>query len=403
MSDFTVRPITDAERRPLYDVLQRALHRSPVTDQRWARITGSVRADGKIGAFAEDLPIGLASSLPTAMTVPGGASVPMAAVNGVAVRADWTRRGVLTAMMDAQLREFTERGYTVAGLDASETAIYGRFGYGVAIRAATIDVKHPAQVGEGARVSGTVRILDGDDALVAARTVYDRIGYRRTGMIARPDDWWEISYSRSIEVDGYRLAVHTGPDGDDGFALYRTVPQRTHAEPFLGALVEVEDLIANDAATVAALWQFLLSIDLVSTVHASGRPVDEEVGVLLTDPRRARTTDVKDQLWLRLVDVPAALAARTYSDADPVVIEVHDRMLPANNGRYRTGPGGAERTGATADLELDVDTLAMLYLGEWRPALLALAGRITGADEKTLARTETLFRTEQNPWCGTDF
>ncbi|MBB4683592.1 putative acetyltransferase [Amycolatopsis jiangsuensis] len=406
MSDYTVRPITEAERRPVYDVLQRALHRNPVTDERWARITDFWAADGTTGAFAGELPVGVASSIPSTIVLPGGATLPMAAVDGVAVRSDWTRRGVLTAMMDTQLHEFAERGYPVAGLHASEAVIYGRFGYGVATRSATIRAKLPARLRDGATAPGTVHVLDGAEATATASAIHERIGLRRPGMIARPARWWEVSYSRKLDLEGYRLAVHTGP-GDsgvpDGFAVFRTVPQRDHLDPNHGALLEAEDFVTADDAAVAGLWRFLLSVDLLATVNAPGRPVDEEVGVLLTDSRRARTVSVGDELWLRLVDVPAALAARTYGTADPVVLDVADRMLPDNTGRYRIGPDGVERTGAAADLALDVDTLAMLYLGEWRPATLALAGRITGADPGALSRADALFRTAQRPWCGTHF
>ncbi|GAA3569737.1 GNAT family N-acetyltransferase [Amycolatopsis ultiminotia] len=397
MSDYTVRPITEAERRPALDVLLRSLHRPAVPDGRWAAVADAWAADGTTGAFDGDRVIGVACSAATTMTVPGGGTVPMAAVDGVGVSADRTRRGVLTAMMGAQLAEFAERGYVVAGLHASEAVIYGRFGYGVAVRAATVRAELPVRVRDGIAAPGAVALLDGEEAIAAAPAIYERIGQHRPGMITRPARWWAISSDWHLREEGFRLAVHTGPGGADGFAVLRTTPQDR------GVRLEVRDLHAGNAAAVAGLWRFLLSIDLVTTVIAPDRPVDEEVGVLLTDPRRARTVAIRDHLWLRLVDVPAALAARTYGTAEPVTLEVHDRMLPANGGRYRLGPGGAERTEAPADLHLDAETLAMLYLGEWQPATLALAGRITGADENVLARTAALFATTQRPWCGTPF
>ncbi|WP_406632765.1 GNAT family N-acetyltransferase [Amycolatopsis sp. WGS_07] len=405
MSDYVVRPITEEECRPTFDLLVRSLHGNPPPDERWERVRESWTADGRTGAFHDGEPIGIASSFATTLAVPGGGAVPMAAVDGVGVRADWTRRGVLTAMMDTQLHDFAKRGFPVAALHASEALIYGRFGYGVATRMATMQVKKPAPLREGVAAPGRVRLLSTDEAIDTMPALYRSMDVRRPGTIARPDLWWPIAFNWHLYADGghHRVAVHTGPDGDDGFARFLVVPQNTYLDPERGAALEIHDLHAANPEALAGLWRFLLSVDLVEVVNVRGRPVDDPVGLLLVDPRRAQTIGVDDELWLRLIDVPAALAARAYGSAEPVVLEVNDRMLPGNRGRYRVGGDGVERTEADADLQLDVDTLAMLYLGGWEAGPLALSGRITGASAETLARTDALFRTGTQPWTGTHF
>ncbi|MGW4486235.1 GNAT family N-acetyltransferase [Amycolatopsis sp. NPDC004368] len=405
MSDFVVRPITDDERRSTFDLLAQALHGPLPSDELWAKMDGSWEAPGKFGAFADDRPIGIASGFATTIAVPGGAVLPAQAVDGVGVRADWTRRGVVTALMTAQLTDLAERGTTLACLHASEAVIYGRFGYGIATAGATVRVDRPAQLREGAEAGGAVRLLDADEARVALPALYERIGLHTPGMISRPETWWPIALNQRLSREGgYRTAVHTGPDGqDDGYAMFTSVDQRTAADPEPGPLLEVRDLHGATPEATAALWRFLFSIDLVTGVTSRFRPADEPLSVLLTDPRRARTLELEDDLWLRLVDVAGALAARTYGDAEPVVFEVDDRLLPANRGRYRVGPDGAERTHAEADLRLDADSLAMLYLGEWRATTLAQAGRITAVNTEALRRADTLFATDARPWCGTFF
>ncbi|WP_326835860.1 GNAT family N-acetyltransferase [Amycolatopsis rhabdoformis] len=405
MTDFVVRPITEDELRPTFDLLVEALHDRRPSDERWAQADGAWALPGKFGAFAENRPVGIASGFATSIAVPGGAVLPAQAVDGVGVRADWTRRGVVTALMTAQLTDLADRGTTLACLHASEAVIYGRFGYGIATSGRTVRVNRPVQLREGVEAGGAVRLLDTDEARAALPALYERIGLHRPGMIARPETWWPMALSYRLSREGgYRVAVHTGPDGrDDAFAMFKSVDQATAAEPEHGPLLEVRDLHGASPEAIAALWRFLFSIDLVATVTSRFRPVDEPLGVLLTDPRRVRTTDVEDDLWLRLVDVAGALAARTYGDATPVVFEVDDRLLPANRGRYRVGPDGAERTDAEADLRLDADTLAMLYLGEWRASTLAQAGRITAATPEALQRADTLFATAERPWCGTYF
>jgi predicted acetyltransferase len=405
MTAFDVRPITEEERRSTFDVLRRALHTRRVTDDVWARVGESWPAAHKFGAFDGGAPIGIVSSFGTEIAVPGGRAVPAAAVEGVGVRADRTRRGVLSALMAAQLADFAARGLPLAVLHASEPTIYGRFGYGSAALGKTVRVARPAaRLHERVPAGGDVRLLTPEEAVTELPALYRRIGLHRPGMIARPRLWWPISHDGPVGPDGNHLvAVHSGPDGDDGFVVYATINRRSFDAPDEGAVLDVHDLHAAGPAARAALWRYLLSVDLVSGVHARHRPVDEPLALMLTDHRHAATLAVEDDLWLRPVDVAAALAARTYRAAGPVVLAVTDRLLPANTGHYEIGPDGARRTDAAADLALDVETLGMLYLGQWSATALAAAGRIDVRDAAAPARADELFTTVAAPWCGTHF
>ncbi|HEY3711864.1 MAG TPA: GNAT family N-acetyltransferase [Amycolatopsis sp.] len=407
MTDFAVRPITDDERRPTFALLMQALHSRVPSDETWREYAESWAAERKFGAFAETAPIGITGSFDTELIVPGGARLSAGAVDGVGVRADWTRRGVVSALMRTQLEDFAARGITLAALYASEAVIYGRFGYGAATFSRSIRVEHPARIRDSAPPTGTVRLLDEDAAVVQIPTLYQRIIARtaRPGLLARPAHWWPSEHNRQVRRGaGHRVAVHTGLNGeDDGFAVFRAVDRAGADEPARRALLDVRDMNGANPAAIAGLWRFLLSVDLIGTVVARDRPVDEPVGVLLTDPRRAHTTELGDQLWVRLVDVTGALAARTYGDAAPVVLGLTDPQLPANTGHYAVGPDGAHRTDAPADLQLDSEALAMLYLGEWRATTLLQAGRLTATDPSAAARADTLFTTERSPWCGTHF
>jgi len=405
MTDFDVRPITEDERRSTFDLLRRALHTDRVTDDLWARVGESWPAAHKFGAFEGGSPIGIVCAYDTEIAVPGGRTLPVAAVEGVGVRADRTRRGVLSALMAVQLADFAARGLPLAVLHASEPTIYGRFGYGSAALGKTLRVSRPAaRLHERVVTGGDVRLLTPEEAVKEVPGLYRRIGLHRPGMIGRPEQWWPISHDRHVGRDGSHLvAVHSGPDGDDGFVVYATITRRSFDSPDHGAALEVHDLHAAGPAARAALWRYLLSVDLVSEVHARHRPVDEPLALMLTDHRHAATAAVEDDLWLRPVDVTAALAARAYRAAAPVVLAVTDRLLPANTGHYEIGPEGARRTDAAADLALDVDTLGMLYLGHWAATTLAEAGRVEVRDAAALARADELFTTTAAPWCGTHF
>lgn len=217
----------------------------------------------------------------------------------------------------------------------------------------------------------------------------------RAGLIDRPEAWWPARKQHRVGR-GATVAVHSDESGaDDGYVLYE--PAKS------GSALEVYDLVAADATAAAELWRYLLEVDLVSTISCPERPLDEPLEWLLADSRACRTTNIGDDLWLRLLDVPAALRARSYGVGDPVVIEVRDAVLPANSGRYRITPHGAENTDSAPDLALDVATLAVIYLGDRRLTDLAEAGLVEVHGSGAAAAADALFVTAQRPWCGTGF
>ncbi|KFU82467.1 Predicted acetyltransferase [Amycolatopsis lurida] len=406
MSEFSVRAVAEGEQRACLDVLSESLHGKPATDEVWAKMAPSWLAAGKFAAFDDHgTPVGITSSFEVELTVPGGQKLVTAAVDGVGVRADWTRRGILTSMMAVQLEDLAARGVPLAALHASEAVIYGRFGYGAATFCRGVSVERPrAQLRDGVGRDGVVRFVTPAEAVERVPALYNRFGGTRPGFVSRPAGWWPGFFDRVVTGnDGYRVAVHSGPDGDDGFVVYQTIDTRDRQAPERGALLDIRELHAATPQAWAGLWRFLLSIDLVSAVAGRGRPLDEPLAELVTDPRAVNTTEVIDDLWLRLVDVLAALRARSYGTAEPVVLEVHDKQLPDNDGRYLVGPDGVERTTAEADLRLDVATLSSLYLGHGLFGDLALSGRVEVLNETAVARADALFHTARTPWCGTFF
>jgi predicted acetyltransferase len=349
---------------------------------------------------------GTVTSYPSRTAVPGGAVLPLAAVTRVGVRADRTRRGLLTALMRAQLDDLRARGDALALLWASESAIYGRYGYGVATRTRSVRVQASrAALRPQAPAGGTVRVLERDEIVPVLSAVHDALALRRPGGITRTPGWWEVNLSRH-DGDPVLAVVHAAADGvDDGFAL--AVPRSSGPFGPADGILHVEDLHAAGTAAAAALWRFLLGVDLITHVDA-GVPLDDPLDLLLADPRHAADNGTADETWLRLVDAPAALAARTFAAAPgSVLLAVHDPLLPDNAGVYRIGADGAERVGPLGacepELSCDVAALAMAYLGDRRPSTLAATGWWTAHDATALARADVLFATDTVPWCGTHF
>ena len=146
------------------------------------------------------------------------------------------------------------------------------------------------------------------------------------------------------------------------------------------------------------IWRYLLDIDWMDRVRAHLLPRDHELFLLLRDPRWLRF-DQRDGLWVRLVDVEAALNARRYKPGKPVVVEVLDELCPWNAGRFRVGPEGAERTDDDAEIVLPVAALGSVYLGGFGFAELARAGRLEEVKGGALDRADALFRADRYPWC----
>lgn len=394
-----IRTLGEDEHRAAHALMADVFHAAPATDEQWQRRAACYQSGRTFGAFDAEL-IGVARSTETCLTVPGGGQVAADMVLDVAVRADRTRRGVMTDLTRAQLIDMAGRDVTVAVLKASEGGIYRRFGYGVSTQARTYTVnRRILRLRDEVPRDGQIELLGFADATRAVPAVYAEIARSRPGMITRTPLWWTMA---AVSAGGAPTAagpimtvVHRGPGGLDGYAVYSV-----HRAPPVPTVLRIHDMHTSGSGAFGALWRYLLRVDLVDEIEAPTRPVDEPTELLFTDPRACRTIAVSDEQWLRLVDVPAALAARTYL-AEAVVIEVTDPLLAHNCGTYRVAAEGVRLTSEPAQLRLGVAALADIYLGTWRPSALAQAGLVDVRDPTALAAADRLFAAPAAPWCGT--
>ncbi len=284
------------------------------------------------GAFDSGEMIGTAGAWPFDMAVPGGARIAVAAVTAVGVLPTHTRRGALTKMMRAQLTDAAERGDPVAILGASESVIYGRFGYGLATTAANLKIhKRHTKFTTPVDDSGRTRLVEREKALEMLPALYDRYGRDRPGSLNRPSYRWERWYGPPVEGEDEPppiFVIHEDAKGKpDGFLVY-TLNRRQQWED---AKVEVHDLWGAPSV-YRPLWRFALEIDLVDEVEAWMRMPDEPLRWMLADPRRLEIK-LEDHIWLRVLDVPFALTARTYAGPGRVVLEIADPFLD-RGGRF---------------------------------------------------------------------
>jgi len=372
--------------------------------------TQLLTADRCLAVFDGDAIVGTAGAHSFRLTVPGGAPVDAAGVSIVGVLPTHRRRGLLRRMMVEQLDDVARRGEAVALLTSSESSIYERFGYGVGTFSTRFELaSEHATLAASPSAPGRVRLVEGDAAVAASRAVYDVVVASRVGEVGRTEGWWRHVYfppSRTGKGVEFFTVVHDRPDGvPDAVARYAVDEHATHGIAM--NTLRVLEIHAADAEAEAALWDFLFGIDLVGEVQGVDRPVDDPLRWRLPDPRRMRVGQLRDHLWVRVVDVAAALGARVYAIDDAIVIDVVDPFRSANNGRWRIdgGPDGATCTSTDADpdLTLGAPDLGALYLGGVAPSTLAAAGRIAPHTEGALRRADRFFPVLPAPRCTTHF
>jgi predicted acetyltransferase len=342
-----------------------------------------------------------AGAFPFRFTVPGGV-VDCAGVTVVGVLPTHRRRGILAAMMREQLDDIRRRGEPLAALWASEEAIYGRFGYGLASFMGEIEV---ARSHSGLRVpraeGARTRLVSLEEAKTLVPPIYDRVRAETPGMFERSADWWEVR-NLADPPDrrngaGEKNVMVLALDGRDaGYALYR-LTAKWEAGSSVG-FVSVIEALGDSPTAVQEVWRFLLELDWMASVKAGLLPVDHPLLHLLEYPRRMKMR-ISDALWCRLVDVGAALSARTYVDGEPIVFEVADAFLPDNAGRWRIAAGRAGRTEDDAHLALDVSALGSVYLGGVTFSELLRASAIRELEPGAAQRADAVFATPLRPWC----
>jgi predicted acetyltransferase len=359
---------------------------------------------------AEDdgLLVGTGGAFSFDMTIPG-ASAPTAGVTWIGVVPTHRRRGILTAMMAHIHQDAHRRGEPLAALWAAESLIYPRFGYGLASRDQEFEIERGQTAWLQTKPApGRLRLIEPEAAPSQFPAVFDQELRRRPGMIPRSEGWWRL---RLLDIKDRRggnspmfHVVYEGGSGLEGYVAYRVKHDRSHPVP--GARVKVHELMATTEDAARALWTYCFNVDLTVGVYAGHRPLDDPLPWMLADYRRLRARPL-DALWLRLIDVDAALAARRYSADDALVFDVTDSTCPWNAGRHRLesrlGEVNCAPTDAEPDIQVDVQDLGAVYLGDVELTLLAAAGRVQELRPGAIARADAMFRWRPLPWCPSIF
>ncbi len=409
MTDFTIRPVTAEEYPTFVTALVEGFSDDVPSDTFTDNIRVTLPPERTLAVFDGGDIVATFGWYDLDLTVPGG-TVKMEGTTVVTVFPTHRRMGLLRDMMRLHLDDAVENGYPIAGLWASESNIYGRFGYGVATYGNTVTMDGPRIAFREDVPVERVRRIQRDGASKILSPIFDRVCSSTPGMFARDETWWVSEILKDEEWmkkgrTSHRHVVHDGRDGPDGYAIYRQKASESedgHAD----GTVSVVEIIADSPLAEASLWSYLTRVDGSPNVRSWNVPLDHRLPMMVTEPRRVRVVSAFDALWVRILDVVVALESRTYEADGVVVFSVVDPFRPGTAGIYSLsvvdGIGTCERSDAEPMIDVDIDVLGALYLGAGRTTGYEAANRIRGS-RTAIDVFDRMFRTANQPWCNQVF
>ncbi len=330
-------------------------------------------------------------------------------ITAVTVRASHRRMGILRSMIVRDLREAKERGLALAILTASEATIYGRFGFGCATFTQGIEVDVRERFEVTAPATGTTTLVDREHAVGLAERIFKEFQASTFGSVGRQYAYarrasGEWGRDRPVEDRGVRMAVHFDAAGTPlGYVSYKFAGWDT--TPFTTKIV---DLVAATPSAYLELWRYLGSLDLVQVITWDEARRDDALPWALRDRRCYKVKNTYDLLWLRLLDVPAALGKRSYRGSGRIVLSVSDPLELVDGSYVLTVVDGVAQvehveTAAAPDATLSVNALGSLYLGGVSASALQTAGALTAYADDAVDLLDALFGRAQEPYCITGF
>lgn len=414
MGDVEIRPAGEEEFPAVLELASIAFGEEATEDDAKA-YRAAFPFDRSLCAFENGRMVASSAVLSLELTLPGQVAVPTGGLTWIATLPTHRRRGLLRRLMLAQMTDMTERGEIISGLGASEGNIYRRFGYGpathfVSFRLDRARAAFATPVDDAS--AGRFTLLTADEAAAQLPGIYEKLRLRRPGTVTRLPGMWEEFLGDPIpQREGAGKMFHciheTTPGETDGYVSYRVKEEWAGETPAYE--VRVVELLAPDLGVYRALWDYVIGTDLSTTITCWRARVDEPLRWLLADPRQFKVEAMADFLWLRLLDVPRALAARAYSCTGELVFEVRESFPVSRTTSYalrvETVGAGAEchRTEAPPDLSLEIDSLSAAYLGGVSLATLAAAGRVQELRPGATEQADAMFRTGVAPYSFTEF
>jgi len=408
--NYEIRPVPEERFAEFLEAAETAFGEES-SEEGARRLRAVTDLDRTVTAFDGDNIVGTNSSFAFSMTVPGG-ELPTAGVTIVGVLPTHRRRGILRAMMRYQLDDVRRRGEPLAILWASEGSIYQRFGYGTAARMAFVNIlKERAVFLDSTPAVGQVNLLSLEEALRAIPPIYDRVRATTPGMYRRDETWWrEHSLydhkDRRYSMSPLYRAVWTHDGRAQAYATYRMKNDWDDDAGTPAGYVRVNEINATSPLALKEMWRYMFGIDLVVHIKAFGQPMDDPLFFMVAEPRRLRS-QVEDGLWLRVVDVRAALEGRSYAADGELNFLLRDEFCPWNEGHFKlevkSGEGHLTEAAGDVDLEMSARELGAIYLGGTPLTALVGAGRVVENTQGAARKADQMFYSEVTPRCTEEF
>jgi predicted acetyltransferase len=401
-----IRTITDAESDAFFLTLSNAFGEAHPDPEEVAGDRVAMEIDRTFAAFDDGQIVGCAAIFSQQMTVAGGETVPTAGVTMVGVLPTHRRRGVLRELMTRMLDQAADRGEPLATLFASQASIYGRFGFARSAPHLSFDVALDRVKWGTESPAGSTRLLSREDALPAIHSIHDRaVRQRAGGVVLDPSKLANALREQDKREEKPFYAIREDPDGHpDAFAIYRTKHEWPRGLPSVE--LKVHQLVAATREGGEAMWRFLFDVDLVSKVTADTRPIDDPLLLGLDEPRALRP-ELDDGLFLRPLDVVAALEGRAYAADGVAALRFHDDVRPEVSGTYELavedGRGTCRRVERDPDVAGHIHAFGATYLGGATWSAVAAARRVDEYKPGALATLDAMFATSLAPWAITYF
>ncbi|AWW43559.1 GNAT family N-acetyltransferase [Streptomyces cadmiisoli] len=362
--------------------------------------------DGEVfGAYENNECVGTFRSSPYGIVVPGGNRVTAAGITSVAVTHTHRRRGILNRMMHTALASCVSEGMVMAMLVPTEYTLYGRYGFGPAVKNGYIKVSNPKNAWNeslGASLEGSVSLITGEKVRDLGPNLYRKFQEMQAGAADRKPAWWsdvtgEWFLSRRA-IQPFYVVHQDGAGNITGLAIYEAT---LSGECGKNATLRVVDHIFLDDAARNAIWRYIFSLSNVDSVIVDSIPIDDPLPLLLNDPGAAHVGS-NPTLWLRILDIAKVLSVRNYAASGSIAISVRDSLGYCSGCWLLTvdesGKVTVTPTSQMGDVELDVDSLSSLYMGGNNAITLRKAGAIRENRPGASEMLQEMFRVHEAPW-----
>lgn len=402
--NFEVRPLDDAQgRKEAFAKFRQSMLGIPDIGHASAEAEAAYLESGSpLGGFVNGELQGVVNGYDSSIVLPGGNRLRHLAVTHVGVSPTHARRGIARRLLTEQLRQARAKGFVVAGLRASDARIYGRYGYGIA----SWSVRQDVDLVNGGRLKPRHRDdIRQVDAL--SFELFKRIANAspapRAATLMRWDAWWEIQRFRAAHASTPVHAVVIGPEGvERGYLRFHVQPSENWFTSGQRTII-VDDIVAHDDDAWRGLMGHILSQDILHKVVLPSRPVDDPLPLLVENPRAVQISDLRDESWIRPLDLKEFLNGRKYGRNSRVIFKVSDPILPENTGVWSLSAKGAERIRESAAFELSLQTVTELVFGTQSAFTLAAAGRIDAGSDDIAALDDAFAAGGTKPHSGISF